>query len=248
MGNMMPNNQLLRRALMSSTIVAGLAFATPAFAQDAIPPEEIPPEDQPTMQSQDAIEDELAIRQATAGEIVVTGSRIARPNLEQSAPVTVVGAEEIALQQPTSAEDFLREIPGASPATGPQTNNGSNGSANVNLRGLGTNRNLVLLNSRRVTPRDITAVVDLNMIPVTMIERTDVYTGGASTVYGADAVAGVVNFITRRDFAGAEIGALYGITERGTESGTAPTSPLARISTTAAATPCSASATPRQLR
>jgi iron complex outermembrane recepter protein len=223
MGNKMSNNQLIRRALMSSTIVAGLAFATPALAQDAtippepqdIPPEQIPPERQPTIQPQDAIQDEQLIRQAAGGDIVVTGTRIARPNLEQSSPVTVVGAEEIALQQPTSAEDFLREIPGANAATGPQTNNGSDGSARLNLRGLGTNRNLILLNSRRVTPRGTDAVVDLNSIPVALIERTDVFTGGASTVYGADAVAGVVNFITRRNFAGAEISGLYGVTERG---------------------------------
>ncbi|HEU0310398.1 MAG TPA: TonB-dependent receptor [Sphingomicrobium sp.] len=206
----MSNTKAIRGVLLSSTIVAGLVFATPAFAQD----EQVPAEGESTAQPQEAAQ-EAPAAQPSGSEIVVTGTRIARPNLEQSAPVTVVGAEEIAFQQPTSAEDFLRQLPGAAPAIGPQTNNGSDGSARVNLRGLGTNRNLVLLNSRRVTPRGTDAVVDLNTIPIALIERTDVYTGGASTVYGADAVAGVVNFITRRDFAGIEVNGLYGITEQG---------------------------------
>ncbi len=189
------SNRILKKALLASTVFAGAsAFAvTPAFAQD-----------------------DVAETDTSASEtIVITGSRIARPNLEQSSPVSVVDAQEISFQQPTSAEDFIRTLPGTTASIGPQTNNGSDGSARANLRGLGTNRNLVLLNSRRITPRGTDAVVDLNVIPIALLERVDVFTGGASTVYGADAVAGVLNFITRRDFAGIDVLGRYGITERG---------------------------------
>ncbi len=188
------SNRIMKKALLASTVIAGASgFAvTPAFAQDD--------------QASDASSSEA---------IVITGSRIARPNLEQSSPVSVVDSQEISFQQPVSAEDFIRDLPGSSPSIGPQTNNGSDGSARANLRNLGSNRNLVLLNARRITPRGTDAVVDLNVIPIALIERVDVFTGGASTVYGADAVAGVLNFVTRRDFAGIDISANYGITERG---------------------------------
>lgn len=212
------SNNLIRGALMTSTIFAGLVLPTAAALGQTQPPAEapaVPSEDGPTVVPQEAIADEQAALQASGEEIVVTGSRIARPNLEQSSPVTVVGSEEIAFQQPISAEEFLRELPGVVPAIGPAVNNGANGSATLNLRGLGTNRNLVLLNERRVVPATLGGVVDLNLIPVSLLERVDVFTGGASSVYGADAVAGVVNFITKRDFAGVELNANYGITDRG---------------------------------
>jgi iron complex outermembrane recepter protein len=150
-----------------------------------------------------------------SGVIFVTGSRIQNPNLEQSAPVTSVDAQEISFVQPNSAEDFVRDLPGAAPSIGPQTNNGSDGSARANLRGLGSNRNLVLMNGRRITPRGTDAVVDLNVIPTSLLERVDVYTGGASTTYGADAVAGVLNFITKQDFSGIDVLASFGTTDRG---------------------------------
>jgi iron complex outermembrane recepter protein len=178
------------------------AFAAPALAQGTGAAQ--PVEAQPDI-----------IESPATGAIIVTGSRIARPNIEQSSPVSVIDAQEISLSQPVSAEEFLRDLPGTTPAIGPAVNNGSNGTATVNLRGLGTNRNLVLLNERRVVPATLGGVADLNIIPVALIERVDVFTGGASTVYGADAVAGVVNFITRRNFAGIDISANYGLAERG---------------------------------
>ena len=190
----------LKKVLLASTACAGAALlSSPAFAQAAQPVEAEP----------DLVET------PTTQEIVVTGSRISRPNLEQSSPVSVIDAEEISLSQPTSAEEFLRDLPGSVPGTNPSVNNGANGSATLNLRGLGTNRNLILLNERRIVPATLGGVVDLNIIPVALLERTDVFTGGASSAYGADAVAGVVNFITRRNFAGFDINANYGITERG---------------------------------
>lgn len=195
------SNTVIGNALLASTIFVGASIvATPVFAQAAAQPVESQP---------DVVESE------TTGDIVVTGSRISRPNLEQASPVSVISQDEIDLAQPASAEEFLRDLPGSAPGINQQVNNGSNGTASFNLRNLGTNRNLVLLNSRRIVPSTLGNVVDLNIIPVGLIERADVFTGGASSVYGADAISGVVNFITRNDFAGVDISANYGFTERG---------------------------------
>ncbi len=188
--------------LGAGTAALGCALlAAPAFAQST------------TTDSNAAVE--TAETTETSGAITVTGSRISNPNLELSTPVTFIGKEEIDFQQPVSIEQLLRNLPSTVASIGAQTNNGNNGSARVNLRGLGTNRNVVLLNGRRVTPRDTDGVVDLNVIPIALLERVDVLTGGASTVYGADAVAGVVNFVTRSKFSGFDARFTQGITERG---------------------------------
>jgi outer membrane receptor protein involved in Fe transport len=152
---------------------------------------------------------------ADAETIVVTGSLIKNPNLDRSSPVTVVGADEIDLQQSNVAEELLREIPGIVPNVGSSVNNGNGGASFVDLRGLGPNRNIVLLDGQRLVPADLTGQFDLNNVPLALIERVDVLTGGASTTYGADAVSGVVNFITKRDFTGVELNGGYGLTERG---------------------------------
>lgn len=152
---------------------------------------------------------------ATADTIIITGTRIARPNIEQSSPVSVVGESEFNFQQPISVERVLRDLPGVAAGINPAVNNGTNGTASLNLRGLGSGRNVVLLNSRRVVPSTLGGAPDLNVIPVAMIERAEVFTGGASTIYGADAIAGVVNFITRQDFAGVDLSTSYGISGRG---------------------------------
>lgn len=153
--------------------------------------------------------------QAATGEVVVTGTRIARPDLTTASPVNVVSQQEIALRQPSTAEELVRDLPSVRPNLGPGVNNGSDGSASVDLRGIGTNRTLVLLDGRRIVPFGLDNITDLNVIPLPLVERVDVVTGGASSVYGADAVAGVVNFITKRDFSGLRIGAETGISERG---------------------------------
>ncbi len=176
-------------------MVLGLAMvSTPAFAQD-----------------QDAQEADTS----SSSVIVVTGSRISNPNLELSSPVGVVTSEELELRQTNTAEQFLRELPSAIPSTGSAVNNGNGGSSFVNLRGIGSQRNLVLLDGRRFVPADTTGRVDLNSIPLAVIERTDVLTGGATTTYGADAISGVINFITKRDFAGVELNVSEQITEEG---------------------------------
>lgn len=153
--------------------------------------------------------------EAPAGAIVVTGSRISNPNLELASPVSVVSSDDLELAQTNVAEEFLRELPSAVPSIGSAVNNGNGGASFVNLRGVGSNRNLVLLDGRRFTPADTTGRVDLNNIPLAVIERTEILTGGATTTYGADAIGGVVNFITKRDFEGLEATASQQITEQG---------------------------------
>lgn len=187
-----------RQVLLASTIAAGALIATPAFAQTA--PADAAPQAEPTGQGED---------------VIVTGSRISNPNLVQSSPVSVISAAELQLRQPTSIEQVLRQLPGSSAGIGTNVNNGQGGVATFNLRGLGSNRNLVLLNNRRVVPSTLGNLVDLNIIPIALLERTDVLTGGAVTSYGADAVTGLVNFITKSNFQGLDVSANYGVTERG---------------------------------
>jgi len=215
------SKKLIRGSLLATTVIAGMSFATVAFAQDATPPTDVQggtpaPADATTppagVQSSEAA---APAEETSSADIVVTGTLIRNPNLVASAPVTVVGQEEIQLKQSNVAEEVLRSIPGVVPSIGSNVNNGNGGASYVNLRGLGSNRNIVLLDGTRIVPSDIVGRVDLNNIPLALVDRVDVLTGGASSTYGADAVGGVVNFITRSDFAGVELTGSEQITERG---------------------------------
>ena len=189
----MKKTQYSKLKLGAAPLVLSVALVSaPAFAQDA-PAEEA----------------------VSGNEIVVTGTLIRNANLESSSPVAVISADEVALRQSNTAEQLLRELPGVTPNLGGNVNNGTVGSARVDLRGLGANRNIVLLDSQRLTPSSFSGIVDLNNIPVSLIERIDVLTGGASTSYGADAVSGVVNFVTKQDFAGLDLVVGEQISERG---------------------------------
>ena len=148
------------------------------------------------------------------GAIIVTGSRIPRPDLDSNSPVNVIGENEIKYSATVETEQLLNALPQAVAGAGAQSNAG-NGSATVNLRNLGTVRTLVLQNGRRIVGASQDGVVDLNMIPTSLISRVEVVTGGASAVYGSDAMAGVVNFVTKDDFEGFEIGGSYGISDEG---------------------------------
>ncbi|MCR5878791.1 TonB-dependent siderophore receptor [Phenylobacterium sp. J367] len=148
-------------------------------------------------------------------EIVVTGTRIPSPNLESVSPVTAIGSAEIKAQGVTRVEDMVNSLPQAFAAQGAALSNGSTGTATVNLRGLGATRTMVLVDGRRLmpgTPNTAGGALapDLNFIPTALVERVDVLTGGASAVYGADAVAGVVNFILQKNFEGVRIDTQYG--------------------------------------
>lgn len=138
-------------------------------------------------------------------EVIVTGSRIRRPGLNSSSPITSIGLEEIEFAQEVEVEQILRDLPSTIPGDGQNVNNGTDGVSTVNLRALGPERNLVLLNGRRMTPANFRGRVDLSTIPTALIERIDVVTGGASAVYGSDAVAGAVNVVLKQDFEGFDL-------------------------------------------
>lgn len=173
-----------KRLLTSTLLISGTMFAAPAFAQDAAPTEE--------------------------ETVVVTGSRIIRPNLESNSPVATVTGEEATQNADVTLDTFLNTLPQVNPAGTTTSNNpGNNGQSNIDLRGLGSNRNLVLVDGRRPMVSATTMAVDLNTIPQGLIERIDVTTGGAGAAYGADAIAGVVNIILKDDFEGVDLRATY---------------------------------------
>jgi iron complex outermembrane recepter protein len=182
-----------KASLLAGTIMAGAVFATPAYAQDAETTEAAVQED---------------------SFIVVTGSRIQQRNVETAAPVAVVAAEEFKLSGTVNVENVLNSLPQVIPGTTAFSNNPGTGAATLNLRGLGSTRTLVLVNGRRWVSFDTNQVVDLNTIPQFLIESVDVVTGGASAVYGSDALAGVVNFRLKK-VEGLEMGGQYALTERG---------------------------------
>jgi iron complex outermembrane recepter protein len=210
-------------SLLATTIIAGTVAASPALAQNQMAPESAPPVPVTPTDTQgntppaapSAQPPAAAITPSGGQEIVITGTLIRNPNLVASAPVSVVGQDEIRLRQNNTAEEALRTIPGAASGINAQVNNGNVGASFVNLRSLGTNRNIVLLDGVRIVPFDQLLRVDLNNIPLALIDRVDVLTGGASSTYGADAVAGVINFITRNDFSGMELSVGDRITQRG---------------------------------
>lgn len=142
----------------------------------------------------------------SGADVVVTGSRIARTGFDAPTPVNVVDAQEVKLSGNVNIERTLQQIPQtvASQLGGATSNTVPGGYADVNLRGFGSTRNLVLVNGRRFAIFGPEQVVDLNTIPSTLIARTEIVTGGSSAVYGSDAITGVVNFIMRTDFEGVE--------------------------------------------
>jgi len=170
----------VRRALVLGAVAAGAG--APALAQE-------PAKAEPAIET-----------------VTITGSRIPQPQLESVSPVTSIGAEAIRQTGVTRVEDLLNTLPQVAGQYGAGVSNGATGEATVSLRGLGANRTLVLVNGRRLMPGDPTqngnAAPDLNQIPAGLVERVDLLTGGASAVYGADAVAGVVNFVINDHFQG----------------------------------------------
>ena len=151
-----------------------------------------------------------ALAQESLGEIVVTGSRIRSANLESTTPVTQVTAADVVTQGVTRIEDLVNQLPQAFAAQNVTVANGSTGTATLNLRGLGSARTLVLVDGRRMPYGGVTnSAADINQIPTQMVERVDILTGGASAVYGSDAVAGVVNFIMKKDFEGVQVTSQY---------------------------------------
>jgi iron complex outermembrane recepter protein len=183
--------QAVRFALATASAVAGV---TSLHAQEAPAP---------------------AANAAPVEEVVVTGSRLQTPNETSISPVTSVTATDIAATGLTRTEDILNNLPMVFAGMNSTTSNGADGTASIDLRGLGNQRTLVLVDGRRLGPGtgDGRNYSDINQIPAALIERVDVETGGASAVYGADAVAGVVNFILNTHFEGVKIDAGYHFNE-----------------------------------
>lgn len=180
---------LLRTSVLAGFVAAGAATA-PAIAQ----------------------EDEGAAQRDT---IQVTGSRIARADFTSNSPIATVDAAQFELTGTVNVESLMNTLPQTIPGFDRTSNNPGNGTATVDLRGLGSTRTLVLVDGARLVPSNTAGTVDLNNIPPALIERVEVVTGGASAVYGSDAIAGVVNFIMRRDFEGVDARAGYQFTQSG---------------------------------
>lgn len=195
----------------AAVIVFSTAIAYPALAQ------EVPAEEDPAIASPaDAAAD------ASEGEpITITGSRIRRPNLDSAVPITSIAGESLVEAGQTNIGDTLNELPQLRSTFSQQNPGAGVGIAGLNLldlRGLGTARTLVLVNGRRHVPADIlnnAASPDVNSIPNDLIERVDIVTGGNSAVYGSDAIAGVVNFILRRNFEGLQVRGNAAIADQG---------------------------------
>lgn len=215
-----------RQRLLASTLLIGAAaLSTPAMAQDAQTPPPPPPPTEDVVGDEPGIEttadptpgptQQQQTEQAQAqGDIVVTGSRIARPDLSSTSPLAVVNDEEFTLSGAVNVEQVINTLPQVAPGTTAFSNNPGGGVATINLRGLGSTRNLVLVNGRRYIFFSTSQVVDVNTIPAFLIDSVDVVTGGASAVYGSDALAGVVNF-KLRGVRGFETGGQVNITEKG---------------------------------
>lgn len=199
----------LKPRLLATAVMAGATLvASAAMAQTVAPATEAQIEEQG-----------LAGQEAAQGDVIVTGSRIARPDLTSSVPVAVTSNADILQDAAINIQDTLQQLPQFGVGTSRFNSNFStfgNGAATLNLRGLGANRTLVLVNGRRyVAGFGGTATVDVNNIPTDFIERIDTITGGTSAVYGSDAIAGVVNFVMRDSFDGVQLRAQAGVSEQG---------------------------------
>jgi len=172
--------------LLSTTLIALTAVSSqPVFAQSSDAPE--------------------------IDEIMVTGSRISSANIVASSPVTTLDNTAFERTGAIDAVDVLNALPSVTAAQDSNVSNGATGTSSLNLRGLGTTRNLILVDGKRLGPgRPNVASADLNQVPTPLLERVEVVTGGASAAYGSDAIAGVANFILRRDFEGFELNTNFG--------------------------------------
>lgn len=180
------NGNIFKNRLLATSVLAGAlsgAIVAPAVAQEE--------------------------ETATQETVYVTGSRIQKQDFVANSPIATVDAEAFELTGAVNTEDVLNSLPQAIPGFDRTSNNPGNGTATANLRGLGSSRTLVLVDGKRFVPTTSAGVVDLNNIPPSLIERVEVITGGASAVYGSDAISGVVNFILKDDFEGLEANVGY---------------------------------------
>ena len=196
-----------KKILSRTTMLAGFAgaFLSPlALAQEEAETVEVV--------SEEAASDDTT----TLDKVIVTGSLIQSENLISTSPITTVGALDLSLSNTVNAEQFLNTLPQVIPGFDSTSNNPGIGESTVDLRGLGANRTLVLVNGRRyITSSQNPGVVDLNTIPAALVEQVDILTGGASATYGSDAMAGVVNFTLKNDFEGMQLDTSFEQSETG---------------------------------
>lgn len=198
------------RKLLSATALAS-SLATGAFAQASPSPQDAEEAASGEIQDQPP-----ATTAAEEGEIVVTGSRLIRRDLVATSPITTIGEDLITESGTVTLENVLNNFPQVTPDNTSTTNqSGGSGVLSVDLRSLGAVRTLVLVDGRRYIPGDVTGLADLATIPDLLVDRVEVITGGASAVYGSDAVAGAVNFVLKRNFDGLEARYQYGESDRG---------------------------------
>lgn len=184
-----------RRSLLATTMLVGmLSAAAPAFAQDG----------------------PAADPEATeVGDVVVTGSRIKRQDYVANSPIVTVSGEDFLDTGSVTIESLMNDMPQFVPSFSSTSNNPSNnGQANIDLRGLGPQRNLVLMDGRRMVPSNANGAADVSLIPTALIQNIEVITGGASATYGSDALAGVTNFILKPNFSGVQFDVQYGVSDR----------------------------------
>ncbi len=188
--------KLLASSMITSAAVAAASFASAQTAPSAAATTTATAEAAP----------------AAVQELVVTGSRIPQPNLTSVSPLTTVTNQDIKLSGQTDILQLLNQLPSAFANQTSQVSNGSTGTAEADLRNLGPTRTLVLVDGKRLMPGDPSSAglaPDLNNIPTALVDRVDVVTGGASAVYGSDAVAGVINFIMKKNFEGVQVDYQY---------------------------------------
>lgn len=174
--------RLLASTMICGTALAAFATATPAFAQD----------------------------ETEVEAVVVTGSRIARQDYVANSPIATVTGEQVVANADVTLDTYLNTLPQVNPAGTTTSNNpGNGGQSNVDLRGFGSNRNIVLVDGRRPMVSANTLTVDLNTIPQALVDSIEVITGGAGATYGADAIAGAVNLKLKKDFEGLDVRASY---------------------------------------
>ena len=201
----------LSRYLCATALVGAIAaLPAAAFAQAG----------QPT-QEQDATAPASTETEADTNDVVVTGSRIRRPNEDSPVPITTVTAQELFQTGRVNIGDTLNQLPQLRPSLGSQNSTSGLGTRGLNfldLRNLGRARTLTLINGRRQVTADIINngnAVDINTIPTDLIERVDIVTGGTSAIYGSDAIAGVVNFVLKQDFEGLQLRGQNGVSTYG---------------------------------
>lgn len=223
-------NRSIARAALAGSAMMAIAVATPAWAQDAPAPAPAPQaeaESVPGLEASTQAQDSSQSKE-DAGDIVVVGSQIKGASTTAALPVTVIGTDQIDATGAVSGDDLFRSIPQAGDVTfnegnNPQTSNAARGDVNsINLRNLGVGNTLVLLNGRRMVSHPTSQAgegnvpvlgYNANALPVAGIERVEILRDGAAAIYGTDAVAGVVNTVTKTDFDGATLDGRFGFAE-----------------------------------